>query len=145
METHKYDAISKAYIPLRRKIFVLGPCVGLEPQRQNFALGIPTCWYLKTRKFVLPRTPNLKFGLPPTPNPKRKSVEYRLRWLQNTNFSRWPCTFLFCLCRFHSLWVPFFSEMWNLLLYWVSVLDIYRHNFLISNSISLPISMAYEK
>ena len=50
------------------KIFALGPCVGLDPLRQNFASGIPTCWYLKTRKFALPPTPNLKFALPPTRN-----------------------------------------------------------------------------
>ena len=43
----------KAYIPVRRKIF---------------ALGIPTCWYLKTRKFVFSPTPNLRFALPPTRN-----------------------------------------------------------------------------
>ena len=33
--------------------------VGLDPQRQNSALGIPTCWYLKTRKFALSPTRNL--------------------------------------------------------------------------------------
>ena len=27
--------------------------------------------------------------------PKRKSVVYRLHWVPITNFSRWPCTFLF--------------------------------------------------
>ena len=48
------------------KIFALGPCVGLDPQRQNFALGIPPCWYLKTRKSP---TRYLKFVLPPMPNP----------------------------------------------------------------------------
>ena len=48
------------------KPFALGPCVGLDPQRHNFALGIPTCWYLKT----------LKFGLPPTltPNTSRWNI-----------------------------------------------------------------------
>ena len=92
------------------------------PQRQNFALGIPTCWYLKSRKFALPRTrnPNPKQhsqlgpswaqlgpnGGPPWPNRGptgahmecclgRQSVEYRLRWIPNAKFSRWPCTFLF--------------------------------------------------
>ena len=34
------------------KPFALGPRVGLDPQRHNFALGIPTCWYLKTLKFA---------------------------------------------------------------------------------------------
>ena len=56
------------------KSFALGPCVGLDPQRQNFALGIQTCWYLKTLKFALPRTPNLKFGLPHNANSRHESV-----------------------------------------------------------------------
>ena len=43
----------KAYVPLRRKTFTLGPYDGLDPQRQNFTLGIPTCWYLKTLEFAL--------------------------------------------------------------------------------------------
>ena len=42
---------------------------GLDPQRHNFALGIQTCWDLKTLKFALPPTPNLKLALPPTPTP----------------------------------------------------------------------------
>ena len=71
-----------------------GPGVGLDPQRHNFGLGISTCWYLKTRKHP---TPNLKFALPYA-KPKRKSVEYRLRWVLNANSSRWPCTFHVFLC-----------------------------------------------
>ena len=52
------------------KPFALGLGVGLDPQRHNFALPIPICWYLKTLKFAFPPTPNLKFALPPmrTPN-----------------------------------------------------------------------------
>ena len=51
------------------KPFALDPGVGLDPQRHNFALEIPTCWYLKTRKFAFSPTPNLKVVLPPTRNP----------------------------------------------------------------------------
>ena len=51
------------------KPLALGPGIGLDPQRHNFALGIPTRWYLKTRKFALPPTPNLKFEFLPTQNP----------------------------------------------------------------------------
>ena len=36
---------------------VLGPRVGLDPQRHNFVLPITTCWYLKSPKFALPPTP----------------------------------------------------------------------------------------
>ena len=51
------------------KPLALGPRFGLDPQRNDFALLIPTCWYLKMPKFALPPTPTLKFALPPTGNP----------------------------------------------------------------------------
>ena len=40
-------------------------------------------------------TPNAKHKICVTPNatPQRKPMEYRLRWVLNSNFSRWPCTF----------------------------------------------------
>ena len=47
------------------KPFALGPRVGLDPKHHNFALRIPTCWYLKMLKFALPTTRTLKFALPP--------------------------------------------------------------------------------
>ena len=59
----------KAYIPLRCKKVALGPGVGLAPQRHYFALGIPTCWYLKMLKFAFPPMQNIKFAFPPTQNP----------------------------------------------------------------------------
>ena len=34
------------------KPFALGPRSGLDPKRHNFALGIPTCWYLKMLKLA---------------------------------------------------------------------------------------------
>ena len=75
------------------KPFALGTGIGLDTQCHNFALPIPTCWYLKTRKHL---TPNLKFA----------SVEYRLRLVPNTKFSRWPCTFhAFCV-DFICVWSP---------------------------------------
>ena len=51
------------------KPFALGPGIGLDHQRHNFALEIPTCWYLKSLKFVLPPTQTLKMAIPPTPTP----------------------------------------------------------------------------
>ena len=48
------------------KSFASGPHVGLDPQHHNFALGIPTCRYLKTLKFALPPTP--------TPNASRWNI-----------------------------------------------------------------------
>ena len=46
-------------VPILKPIFVLGPGIGLDPQCHNFALGIPTCWYLKTLTFPLPPTQNI--------------------------------------------------------------------------------------
>ena len=54
----QYHNNSKAYIPPERKI----PGVGGIAQHQNFALGIPTCWFLKCE--------NLRY---PTPNPRRQT------------------------------------------------------------------------
>ena len=47
----------------------VGSSCWLRPQRHNFAVEIPTCWYLKTLKFTLPCTPTLKFVLSPMPTP----------------------------------------------------------------------------
>ena len=40
-------------------------------------------------------TPNTNFEICLTPNakPQRESLKYRLRWVPNAKFSRWPCTF----------------------------------------------------
>ena len=37
------------------KPFALGTGVGLDPQCHNFALPIPTCWYLKTQNLRYPQ------------------------------------------------------------------------------------------
>ena len=75
----------------------LGPGVGLDPQRHNFLLGIPTCWYLKTLKFALPPMPNLKFALCPTRTPNVS------QWnISCVGSPSWPCTFNF-------VWVDFIS------------------------------------
>ena len=67
------------------KPFALGPGIDLEPQRHNFALPIPTCWYLKTLKIAFPPTPNLKFALPttPTPNASQWNIGYVESPMQN--------------------------------------------------------------
>ena len=56
--------VTKAYIPLQHKTPRIGVRVEQYPQRENFALGIPTCWYLKS---LTEPTPTLNFALPPTP------------------------------------------------------------------------------
>ena len=56
--------------------------------------------------FALPNTKNTNmlvslalgeanFSRHLTQNPQSESVEYRLRWVPNANFLRWPCTFHF--------------------------------------------------
>ena len=77
------------------KPFTLGPGVGLDHQRHNFALEIPKCRYPKNAKVCV--IPNANFKICLTPNAKHQceSVEYRLRWVPNATFLRWPCTFIF--------------------------------------------------
>ena len=58
-----------AYIPLRRKNICVGSLPWLRPPTLNFALAVPTCWYLKMLKFALHPTRILKFAFPPTRNP----------------------------------------------------------------------------
>ena len=64
-----YYLTVKPIFLFKAKPFALGTGVGLDPQRHNIALPIPTCWYLNTLKFALPPTQILKFALPPMRNP----------------------------------------------------------------------------
>ena len=69
-----------------------GVGVGQCPRRQNFALEIPTCWYI----LALPPTPipnaNPKICVTPDTNPRRQSMEYRWRWAFWHWGWRWACT-----------------------------------------------------
>ena len=43
------------------------PCIGLHPQTQRFCVTYTNiCWFLKTLKFALPQTRNIKFAFVPT-------------------------------------------------------------------------------
>ena len=86
---------SKAYIPLDPKPFALGPGVGFDPQRHNFAMGIPTCWYLKTLKFALFPTRNIKFVLPPAQNPNASQWNIGCVGSQTHNFRVGHVHFIF--------------------------------------------------
>ena len=70
-----YNYILKPIFHCEAKPFTLGPGVSLDPQHHNFALGIPTCWYLKALKCGLPPKQNIKFALPST-----RAIVYRLCW-----------------------------------------------------------------
>ena len=65
--------------------------------------AIPTCWYLKTLTILS------------YPQHQPNSVEYRLRWVPDAQFSRWPCT-LYCLLVLISftLGPVFLSGIWAL-------------------------------
>ena len=76
---------TKAYIPLQRESLSVGPRVGQDPQREHFAFGIPTGWYMKSLADPTP-TPADPTQTPTNPTPtladptraQRKQVEYRL-------------------------------------------------------------------
>ena len=64
--------------------------VGVEQclRRQNFALEIPTCWYILA-------LPNAKICIFPDANPRRQPVEYRLRWVPMQNAGVGHVDFMF--------------------------------------------------
>ena len=58
------------------------------PRRQNFALEIPTCWYilaLPNAKICVNPDAKPKICVIPDTNPRHQSVEYRLRWVPTQN------------------------------------------------------------
>ena len=99
------------------KFLALRVGVGQYPRRQNFAWGIPTCWYLGANAnpliCILPDA-KPKICVLPDAKPKCKPVEYRLRSVPNAKFSRWPCTFLFFGVDFIRVGSRFFSGKWAL-------------------------------
>ena len=98
---------------VNRKTNIYLVCTFLTNRRRHyFALGIPTCWYLKRLKVAKNKncvTSNAK--------PQRKPMEYRLRWVPDAKFSRWACTFHVFYVNF-MCWAPnanlFFSGIWAL-------------------------------
>ena len=71
---------------------------------KTFALGTFASPNAKDSTFVLPNAKNTNmlvslaigdtnFSRHLMQNPQRESVEYRLRWVPNANFLRWPYTF----------------------------------------------------
>ena len=76
----------KAYIPLRCKTIRVGSWRWLRPPTTHFRIR-------DTNMLV---SKNAKICFSPNANPQRESVEYRLRWIPNANFLRWPCTFHVC-------------------------------------------------
>ena len=56
------------------KYLASGVGVGQCPRRQNFALEIPTCWYILA-------LPNANICVVPDAKPQCQPVEYSLRWI----------------------------------------------------------------
>ena len=70
--------------------------VSFFPWRQNFALEIPTCWYilaLPNAKICVTPDAKPKICVTPDANPRRQSVEYRWHWAFLGWGWRWACTF----------------------------------------------------
>ena len=78
-----------------------GVGVGLCPRRQNFALEIPTCWYilaLPNAKICVTPDTKPKICFAPDANPQCQSVEYRWHWAFWHWGWHWACTFhIFCV------------------------------------------------
>ena len=67
--------------------------------------------YTKNAKIYFTPDAKPKICVSPNTKPQRQSVECRLRWVQNANFSCSACTF-HIFCRFNLLWVANFQ--WNM-------------------------------
>ena len=70
------------------KYLASGVGVGQCPRRQNFALGIPTCWYFGANTnplicVLVDAKPQI--CILADAKPKRKPVEYRLCWVPTQN------------------------------------------------------------
>ena len=92
----------------------------LKPATQNywrwgFALGHPSnakicvcdtnMLVYKNAKICVTPNANAKICVTPNAKPQRESVEYRLCWVPNAKFSRWPCRF-HVVYPFFLCWVP---------------------------------------
>ena len=100
------------------KYLASGAGVGHCPRRQNFVLGIPTCWYLKCENVchptpnprrqtpnTKPPTPNLEFALAPPPNPA--ASQWNIGCIGSQPKMLALAMYISCfLCRFHLRWVP---------------------------------------
>ena len=85
------------------KYLASGAGVGQCPRRQNFALEIPTCWYLKCENLGYPTptppTPNLKFAVAPTPNPG--ASQWNIGCVGSSGVGH--VYFMYISCIFHAL------------------------------------------
>ena len=109
------DGIFKPIFHCDAKPLASEPCVGLHPQRNDFKLPIPTCWYLKTLKFVLPQTQILKFALAQRKNPNTSQWNIGCVGYQTQNFRVGHVHFMFFVLisfAFGSQHKPSFQ--WNM-------------------------------
>ena len=108
--------------------FRVGSCVGLDPQCQNLALGISTCWYLKTRKFALPLTPNLKFALTRSPNTNASQWNIGCVGDPTQSFRVGQVDFMLVIPFFFALGTQRESfSQWKMGFYVIQGKEIYKH------------------
>ena len=80
----------KPIIHCDAKYLASGVGVGQCPRRQNFALEIPTCWYILA-------LPNAKICVIPDAKPQHQPVEYSLHWVLAIGFRVGHLHFIFCV------------------------------------------------
>ena len=73
----------------------------LTPPTPQFCVGYTNMLVSKNVKICVTPDAKPKICVSPSAKPQRKSVEYRLHWVPNANFSRWACTLIFVF------WVSF--------------------------------------
>ena len=83
-----FKPIQTLSIKLKPIFHCVGVGVGQCPRRQNFALGIPTCWYFGANAnplICVLADAKPEICILADAKPKRKPVEYRLRWVPTQN------------------------------------------------------------
>ena len=104
VQRQKSLVILKPIFQQNAKYLASGAGVGQCPRRQNFGLGIPTCWYLKCGNLRFP-TPNLEFALAPTPNPD--ASQWNIGCVGSQRKMLALAMYISCFfCRFHLRLVP---------------------------------------
>ena len=93
---------TKAYIPLQRKTTGFGASHWVRPPKRQFCVTYTNMLVSKNTKICVTPKANPKFCVIPNTKPQRKPMEYRLRWVPNTELSHWPC-------RFHVVYPFFFT------------------------------------
>ena len=88
------------------KLLAFGTMQMGEPPNAKICVGNTNMLISKNAKICT--TPNAEHKICFTPNtkPQHEPMEYRLRWVPNAKFSRWPCTFHIVCAHFICVGYP---------------------------------------